>query len=192
LREANYEIDIRHILPAIHVPTLILHRVGDALVTVAFGRYLAQNIPRARLVELPGTDHTVIDNETQDVIAGHIEEFITGERQPSEPDGVLATVMFTDIVGSPQRAAEIGDSRWRQLLDDWYSVFRGREVDTARDGLVATFDGPARGIRCACSMRERVHALGLKVRTGLHTGECELTGDNVVGIAVQLVLASQP
>jgi hypothetical protein len=131
LREANYEIDIRHILPAIHVPTLILHRVGDALVTVAFGRYLAQDIPGARLVELPGTDHAVIDNETQDVIAGHIEKFITGERQPSEPDGVLATVMFTDIVGSPQRAAEIGDSRWRQLLDDWYSVFRGREVDTA-------------------------------------------------------------
>jgi hypothetical protein len=180
LREANYEIDIRHILPAIHVPTLILHRVGDALVTVAFGRYLAQNIPRARLVELPGTDHAVIDNEVQDVIAGHIEEFITGERQPSEP------------VGSSQRATEIGDSRWRQLLDDWYTVFRGREVDTARDGLVATFDGPARGIRCACSMRERVHALGLKVRTGLHTGECELTGDNVVGIAVQLELASQP
>ena len=105
---------------------------------------------------------------------------------------MLATVMFTDIVGSPQRAAEIGDSRWRQLVDDWYTVFRGREVDTARDGLVATFDGPARGIRCACSMRERVHALGLKVRTGLRTGECELTGDNVVGIAVQLVLASQP
>ncbi len=193
MREANYEIDIRHILPAIHVPTLILHRVGDALVTVAFGRYLAQNIPRARLVELPGTDHAVIDNEAQDVIAGHIEEFITGERQPLEPDRVLATVMFTDIVGSTQRAAEVGDSRWRQLLDDWYTVmrkeliaFRGREVDTAGDGLLATFDGPARAIRCACSMRERVHALGLQVRTGLHTGECELTGDNVVGIAVHI------
>jgi hypothetical protein len=117
LREANYEIDIRHILPAIHVPTLILHRVGDALVPIACGRYLAQNIPGARLVELRGTDHTVIDNETQDAIAGHIEEFITGDRQPSEPDRVLATVMFTDIVGSTQRAAEIGDSRWRQLLD---------------------------------------------------------------------------
>jgi len=193
LREANYEIDIRHILPAIHVPTLILHRVGDALVPVACGRYLAQNIPGARFVELPGTDHTVIDNETQDVMAGHIEEFITGERQPLEPDRVLATVMFTDIVGSTQRAAEMGDSRWRQLLDDWYTVmrkelsaFRGREVDTAGDGLLATFDGPARAIRCACSMRERVHALGLQIRTGLHTGECELTGDNVVGIAVHI------
>jgi class 3 adenylate cyclase len=193
LREANYEIDIRHVLPAIHVPTLVLHRVGDALVPVACGRYLAQNIPGARFVELPGTDHTVIDNETQDVIAGHIEEFITGERQPSEPDRVLATVMFTDIVGSTLRAAEVGDSRWRQLLDDWYTVmrkelraFRGREVDTAGDGLFATFDGPARAIRGACSMRERVHALGLQVRTGLHTGECELTGDNVVGIAVHI------
>jgi pimeloyl-ACP methyl ester carboxylesterase len=127
LREANYEIDIRHILPAIHVPTLILHRIGDALVPVACGRDLAQNIPGARLVELPGTDHTVIDNETQDVIAGHIEEFITGERRPLEPDHVVATVMFTDIVGSTQRAAEVGDSRWRQLLDDWYTVMEGAD-----------------------------------------------------------------
>jgi class 3 adenylate cyclase len=110
-----------------------------------------------------------------------------------QPDRVLATVMFTDIVGSTQRAAEMGDSRSRQLLDDWYTVirkelisFRGREVDTAGDGLLATFDGPARAIRCACSMRERVHALGLQVRTGLHTGECVLTGDNVVGIAVHI------
>jgi len=193
LREANYEIDVRHILPAIHVPTLILHRVGDAFVPVACGRYLAQNIPGARFVELPGTDHSVIDNETQDVIADHIEEFITGERHRGDPDRVLATVMFTDIVGSTQRAAEMGDSRWRQLLEDWYTImrkelsaFRGREIDTAGDGLLATFDGPARAIRCACSMRERVHALGLQVRTGLHTGECELTGDNVVGIAVHI------
>ena len=193
LREANYELDVRHILPVIHVPTLILHRVGDALVPVACGRYLAENIPGARFAEIPGTDHTVIDNDTQDVIADHIEEFITGERHRPEPDRVLATVMFTDIVGSTERAAEIGDERWRELLGSYYevvrkelAVFRGREVDTAGDGLLATFDGPARAIRCACSVRERLRQLGLQVRTGLHTGECELIGGNIGGIAVHI------
>jgi class 3 adenylate cyclase len=167
--------------------------VADALVPVECGRYLAQHIPGARFVELPGTDHTILDIDTQDVVADHIEEFITGERHRIEPDRVLATVMFTDIVGSTQRAAEMGDSRWRELRDNWYSMmrkeltaFRGREVDTAGDGLLATFDGPAGAIRCACSVRERVHALGLQVRTGLHTGECELAGDSVVGIAVHI------
>src|SRR5262249_44384620 len=178
LLRANYEIDVRHLLPSVRVPTLILHRVGDALCPVLAGRYLAEHIPGAKYVEVPGNDHTVLDNETQDVIADEIEEFITGVRHRPEPDRVLATVMFTDIVGSTQRAAEVGDSRWRELRDNWYSMmrkeltaFRGREVDTAGDGLFATFDGPARGVRCACSVRERVHALGLQVRTGLHTGE---------------------
>jgi class 3 adenylate cyclase len=193
LMRANYELDVRHILPSVRVPTLILHRVGDALVPVESGRYLAQNIPGAKFAELPGTDHRVLDNETQDVIADLIEEFITGERRRFEPDRVLATVMFTDIVGSTKRASEIGDSRWRELRDNWYAVmrkelaaFRGREVDTAGDGLLATFDGPARAIRCASSIRDRVHALGLQVRTGLHTGECELSGDSVIGIAVHI------
>jgi class 3 adenylate cyclase len=193
LMRANLELDVRHILSSIHVPTLILHRVGDALVPVACGRYLAEHIPGARYAEIPGTDHTVFDNETHDVIADLIEEFITGERHRLEPDRVLATVMFSDIVGSTQRASELGDSRWRHLRDDWYTLmrkeltaFRGREVDTAGDGLLATFDGPARAIRCACSMRDRVRALGLQVRTGLHTGECELAGDKVVGIAVHI------
>jgi class 3 adenylate cyclase len=120
-------------------------------------------------------------------------QFITGARHRPEPDRVLSTVMFTDIVGSTQRAAEMGDSRWRELRDNWHSMmrkeltaFRGREVDSAGDGLFATFDGPARAVRCACSVRERVHALGLQVRTGLHTGECELAGDRVVGIAVHI------
>lgn len=193
LMRANYQLDVRHILPVISAPTLILHRVGDALVPVECGRYLAQHIPGATFQEIPGTDHTILDIETQDVVADHVEEFVTGQHHHHEPDRVLATVMFTDIVGSTQRASEVGDSRWRHLLDDWYSLvrkeltaFRGREVDTAGDGLLATFDGPARAIRCACSMRERVHALGLQVRTGLHTGECELVGDKVVGIAVHI------
>jgi len=193
LVRANYEIDVRSLLPAIRVPTLILHRAGDELVPVRAGRYLANHIPGATYAEIPGTDHFVVDQETQDIIADHIEEFITGERRRLEPDRVVATVMFTDIVGSTQRAAEVGDGRWRELRASWHSVmrkelaaFRGREVDTAGDGLFATFDGPARAIRCACSVRERVHALGLQVRTGLHTGECELVGDGVVGIAVHI------
>jgi class 3 adenylate cyclase len=180
-------------LPAIRVPTLILHRAGDELVPVRAGRYLAEHIPGAQYAEIPGTDHLVVDLETQDIIADHIEEFITGERRRLEPDRVLATVMFTDIVGSTQRAADVGDGRWRELRDNWHTMmrkelaaFRGREVDTAGDGLLATFDGPARAIRCACSVRERVHALGLQVRIGLHTGECERVGDGVVGIAVHI------
>lgn len=193
LMRANYEIDVRHLLPAIRVPTLILHRAGDELVPIRAGRYLAEHIPGAKYAEIPGSDHFVLDQETQDIIADQIEEFITGERRRLEPDRVLATVMFTDIVGSTQRAAEVGDGRWRELRGNWHTVmrkeltaFRGREVDTAGDGLLATFDGPARAIRCACSVRERVHALGLQVRTGLHTGECELVGDGVVGIAVHI------
>jgi class 3 adenylate cyclase len=193
LMRANYQLDVRHVLPVISAPTLILHRVGDALVPVECGRYLAQHIPGAKFQEIPGTDHTILDNPTQDVVADYIEEFLTGARHTHEPDRVLATVMFTDIVGSTQRASEIGDSRWRELRDNWYALmrkeltaFRGREVDTAGDGLLATFDGPARAIRCASSIRDRVHALGLQVRSGLHTGECELSGDNVVGIAVHI------
>ncbi len=193
LMRTNYALDVRHVVPAIRVPTLVLHRVGDSLVPFECGRYFAQNIPDAKLVEMPGTDHTIIDVDTQDVIADLIEEFLTGERHVHEPDRVLATVMFTDIVGSTQRASELGDSRWRHLLDDWYALmrkelaaFRGREVNTAGDGMLATFDGPARAVRCACSIRERVRALGLQVRIGLHTGECELVDDDVAGIAVHI------
>ncbi len=193
LMRANYEIDVRHILPSIHVPTLILHRAGDALVPVATGRYLAEHIPGAKYTEIPGTDHLVTDADTQDIIVDEIEEFITGIRHRPEPDRVLATVMFTDIVGSTERAVEMGDRQWRELLNNFYAavrkelaVFRGREVNTGGDSLFATFDGPARAIRCACSLRERVRSLGLQVRTGLHTGECELIGDDVGGIAVHI------
>jgi class 3 adenylate cyclase len=193
LFRANYEIDVRHILPSMHLPTLILHRKRDALVKVEEGRYLAEHIPGARYVEIPGEDHTVTDLDTQDVIADEIEEFITGAHYRPEPDSVLATVMFTDIVASTERAAELGDRQWRGLLDNYYAAvrkelnaFRGREVKTAGDGVLATFDGPARAIRSACSLREKVRSLGLEIRSGLHTGECELMGDDVRGIAVHI------
>ena len=193
LLRANYEIDVRHILPSLAIPTLILHRAGDALVPVAAGRYLAENIPGAKYAELPGDDHLVLDEETQDLIADEIEEFITGAIHRPEPDRVLATVMFIDIVQSTERAAAIGDKRWRDLLKKYYEVvrkelatFRGREVGTAGDGVLATFDGPARAIRCACATREKLLGLGLQVRSGLHTGECELIGNNVGGIAVHI------
>ena len=193
LMRANYQLDVRHLLPTIHAPTLILHRAGDALTPVDAGRYLAEHIPGAKYIEMPGTDHMVTDTETQDFIADEIEEFITGTRRHLEPDRVLATVMFTDIVRSTERAAELGDSRWRELLSSYYAVlrkelnaFRGHEVNTVGDGLLATFDGPNRAIRCACSARERLRPLGLQVRSGLHTGECELIGDDVGGIAVHI------
>ena len=193
LMRLNYDLDVRHVLPVIQAPTLVMHRVGDSLVPSACGRYLAEKIPGAKFVEMPGTDHSIVDVETQDFIAEQIEEFITGQRTAQVPIGVLATVMFTDIVGSTKRAAELGDSRWHELLDTWYALvrtelaaFRGREIDTAGDGLFAAFDGPARAIRCACSMRDRVRALGLQVRTGLHTGECDLAGDRLIGIAVHI------
>jgi class 3 adenylate cyclase len=193
LMRANYEIDVRHVLSSIRVPTLVLHRREDALVPVAAGRYLAEHIPGARFTEIPGTDHLVLDKETQDVIADEIEEFITGTHQRLQPDRVLATVMFVDVVGSTARAASLGDARWAELLDGYYSAmrrellaFRGREVDRAGDGLFATFDGPARAIRCACSVRDSLRRMGLPVRIGLHTGECELVGDKVSGIAVHI------
>jgi class 3 adenylate cyclase len=193
LMRANYEIDVRHLLATVQAPTLIMHRVGDALVAVEQGRYLAEHIPGAKYVEIPGTDHTVTDNETQDVIADEIEEFITGERHHIEPDRVLATVMFTDMARSTERLAELGDQRWRELLAGYYTTlrkelatFRGREVNTAGDGLLATFDGPARAIRCAVTMRQKLLPLGVHVRSGLHTGECELIGSDIGGIAVNI------
>jgi class 3 adenylate cyclase len=200
LLRANYEIDVRHILPTVQAPTLICHRVGDHLVPVAAGRYLAEHIPGAKYIELPGIDHLIqaFDEDVLDHLLDEIEEFITGSRQRPEPDRVLATLMFTDVVSSTERAAELGDKQWRELLGNFYSsvgkeieAFRGRTVNTTGDGLLATFDGPARAIRCATSIRERVRPLGIQVRTGLHTGECELIGDDVGGIAVHIAARVQ-
>ena len=191
LMRANYEIDVRHLLPSVQVPTLIMHRVGDALVPVAAGRYVAEHIPGARYLEVPGIDHTVVDNETQDVIADEIEEFLTGVRPAPEPDRVLATVLFTDIVGSTARAAEMGDRLWHALLENHNKIahreitrFRGRGIKSTGDGVLATFDGPGRGVRCAWAIRDSVRPLGIELRAGLHTGECELMGDDIGGIAV--------
>jgi pimeloyl-ACP methyl ester carboxylesterase/DNA-binding winged helix-turn-helix (wHTH) protein len=195
LFRANYDIDVRHVLPTIQVPTLILHRQGDVLVPVRAGRYLAEQIPGAKYVELLGRDHLLqaYEEDVLDRLIGEIEAFVPRGQDRSEPDRVLATVMFTGIVGSTERALELGDRSWLALRNDFYSsvrgeldAFRGKLVDTAGDRLLATFDGPARAIRCACSIRERVRALGLEIRTGLHTGECELIDGGVGGIAVHI------
>jgi pimeloyl-ACP methyl ester carboxylesterase len=186
----NSYIDVRDVLPTIRVPTLVLHRTGDHDVNVAEGRYLASKIPGAKLVELAGDDHWISAGDV-DALADEIEQFLTGTRPVPEPDRVLATVLFTDIVGSTERAAELGDRRWRDLLGAHDAAvrreldrFRGREVDTSGDGFLASFDGPARAVRCAISAGEAVRQLGMEIRAGVHTGECELDGPKIRGIAV--------
>jgi pimeloyl-ACP methyl ester carboxylesterase len=190
LLRMNSYIDVRGVLPTVQVPTLVLHRTGDRDVDVAEGRYFAAKIPGARFVELPGDDHWISAGNL-DELADEIEEFLTGTRPLPEPDRVLATVLFTDIVGSTERAVELGDRRWRELLNTHDAAvrrelerFRGSEVDTAGDGFLATFDGPARAVRCAISAGDAVRQLGIEVRAGIHTGECELDGQKVRGIAV--------
>jgi class 3 adenylate cyclase len=192
LLQLHREVDIRHVLPAIRVPTLVLHRADDAYREVGHGRYLAAHIPGAKYVELPGRDHLPYVGD-QDAVLDEVEEFLTGARRGPEPDRVLATVLFTDIVGSTERAAKTGDRHWRDLLDRHNVLvrreldhFRGREVDTAGDGFLATFDGPARAVRCARQIAETVPDLGLELRSGLHTGEIELAGDHIRGIAVHI------
>jgi class 3 adenylate cyclase/alpha-beta hydrolase superfamily lysophospholipase len=190
LLRMNLDIDVRHVLSAIHVPSLVLHRTDELLVEVGCGRHMAGCIPAAKYVELSGADHLPWVGDV-DAIVGEIQEFLTGAREAPALDRVLATVMFTDIVGSTKRAAELGDRRWLALLDEHHTVvrrelarYRGTEVKTTGDGFLATFDGPARAIRCARSIVEETRRLGLEVRTGLHTGECEMVGDDVRGIAV--------
>ncbi len=192
LSRMNLEIDVRHVLPAIRVPTRVLHRTGDRVTPVDGGRYVAETIPGAKYVELTGMDHLPWIGDA-DAILDEIQEFLTGVRPAPEPDRVLATVLFTDIVGSTQRAAELGDRRWHDLLDSYYALarkelerFRGREIKTTGDGFLATFDGPARGIRCACAVSDSAGQLGLAIRAGLHTGECEIMGEDVGGIAVHI------
>jgi class 3 adenylate cyclase len=186
------EVDVRAVLPTIRMPTLVVHHTDDAIVMPAKGRYVAENIPGAKYVELPGRNiyHFVEPwRESFQVIA----EFITGHHAEVADDRVLATVLFTDIVDSTRRAAEMGDREWHALLDAHDAVvrshlarFRGREVNTSGDGFLATFDGPQRAIRCAVAIRDAVQALGIEVRAGLHTGECEIRGDDIGGIAVHI------
>jgi len=193
----QFETDARHILPTIRVPALVLHRIGDPRITVDAGRYLAAHIPGAKYLELPGIDHNFLltgERDMADRVADEIEEFLTGSRGSDvEIDRVLSTVLFTDIVESTKRAAELGDRQWRALLDrhdetvrHQLARFRGNEVKNLGDGFLATFDGPARAVRCAASISELVRPLGIMVRSGLHTGEIELKRDDVTGIAVHI------
>ena len=189
----NAEIDVRHVLPAVRVPTLVLHRKGDRLTDIEQARYLARSIARARLVELAGDDHSAWVGDTDAIFDG-VEEFLTGVRQTAEPDRVLATVLFTDIVQATERAAALGDHEWRQLLARHHTLvrrelsrFRGREVDTAGDGFLAAFDGPARAVRCAHAVTRLLRdQLGIDVRAGLHTGECERLEEKLAGLAVHI------
>jgi pimeloyl-ACP methyl ester carboxylesterase len=190
LLRMNSQIDTRHILPTIRVPTLALTRTGDRDVTVDEGRWLASQIPEGRFIELSGEEHLLWAGD-QDILLAEIEEFLTGTRTVPEHDRVLSTVLFTDIVGSTERARELGDRGWHEVLDEHHArvrdvleQYRGREVDTAGDGFFASFDGPARAIRAACAIREGVQPLGIEIRAGLHTGECELMRDKIGGIAV--------
>ena len=188
----NTDIDIRRVLPSVRVPTLVLHRRGDLDAHIEEGRYIARQIPGARFVELPGVDHLPWVGDA-DALLDEVEEFLTGMRHAVEPDRVLATVLFTDIVDSTKRAVAAGDRRWRETLEAHHTLtrrelarHRGREVKTLGDGFLAVFDGPARAIRCATAIRDAVHPLGIRVRAGVHTGECEVMGDDLGGVAVHI------
>jgi class 3 adenylate cyclase len=202
LLKMNTQIDIRRVLPTISVPTLVLHRIGDRDANVEEGRWLAQQIPNARFVELPGDDHLPWVGD-QDAVLDEVEEFLTGTRPSAATDRVLATVLFTDIVSSTEHAARLGDRAWRELLESHHALvrkefarFRGREIKTMGDAFIATFDGPARAVRCACTLRDAVSQLGIQIRAGVHTGEIELHGDDIGGIAVHIaarvIAAAQP
>lgn len=194
LYRMNKEIDIRHVLSAVGVPTLVLHGSEDQIVPVEAGAYTARRIRSARFVEMPGMGHLALGAGAR--IQAEVERFLTdvwqaGGWEDTEPDRMLATVLFTDIVESTAKAVELGDRHWSELLERHNTLvrrqllrFRGREIDTAGDGFFATFDGPARAIRCACAITDGVRELGLSIRAGLHTGECEIADSNVAGIAV--------
>jgi class 3 adenylate cyclase len=192
LQRVAMEIDVRGILPAVRCPTLIMHRRDNRIVEVGNGRYLADHIPDSKYIELPGADHYPWHDDA-DTVLDNVHEFITGHQPAPELDRVLATILFTDIVGSTARAASMGDHAWKDLLNQHHTIvrrelarFRGREIDTAGDGFFATFDGPARAVKCALSIRDAVRTIGLEIRAGLHTGECEIMGSNIGGLAVHI------
>jgi class 3 adenylate cyclase len=192
LLQMNQAINVEHVLPTIRAPTLVMHRVDDTIIAIEKGRRLASQIAGAKFLELPGSDHSFIgEREITDQIVDALEEFLTGKHSEPDPDRVLATVLFTDIVGSTRRATELGDRDWRILLTRHNETVRqelarhrGREIKTLGDGFLATFDGPARGVRCANAIIEKLRPLGIDVRCGLHTGEIEIGRDDVGGIAV--------
>ncbi len=187
------DTDVRPVLPSIQAPTLVLHRPGDKFIDIRHSQYIAEHVPGAKLVELPG-EHTLPFGPGQEELIDDLEEFLTGARHSPDPERILATVMFSDIVDSTSRAAEMGDRRWRGVLeaidgsiDRALHAYRGRAVKKMGDGLLATFDGPARGIQCAAAIRDAAKSdYGLEVRSGLHTGEIELIGNDVGGIAVHI------
>jgi class 3 adenylate cyclase len=192
LNRMNAQIDTRAVLPTIQVPTVVIQRVGDREVSVEEERWIARQIPAAKYVELPGDDHLPWIGDS-DLLLDEVQEFLTGIRRGPDPDRILATVLFTDMVGSTERAATLGDGRWRELLAAHHAVVRdqldrwqGREIDTTGDGFLASFDGPARAIRCACAIRDQVLALGIELRAGIHTGECERVGPKLEGLAVHI------
>ncbi len=186
------EVDIREVLPAISAPTLVVHRKGDSLWPIEGARYIAEHIPGAELAEIEGDDHFPFAGDAEELIST-IEQFLTGQQHEPDPERQLLTVLFTDIVDSTKQGAELGDSRWRELLERHDEVvreqldrYRGREVKATGDGFLATFDGPARSIECARTIATAVQPLGIEVRAGLHTGECEIRGDDIAGITVNI------
>jgi class 3 adenylate cyclase len=190
--ELAAEVDIREVLPAIAVPTLVLHRKGDSLWPVEGARFIAGQIEGSSLVEIEGIDHFPFAGDPETIIS-EVEAFLTGSQQETVPERQLLTVLFTDIVDSTEQGADMGDRRWRELLEghdetvrEQLERYRGREVKTTGDGFLATFDGPARGIECARAIVAAVRPLGIEVRAGLHTGECEIRGDDIAGITVNI------
>jgi pimeloyl-ACP methyl ester carboxylesterase len=188
----DLDVDVRSVLGSIHAPTLVFHRRDNEWLPFAFGRYLADHIAGASFVEIDGVEHFYYQGDVDGVLSA-VQQFVTGKHEALDDDRVLATVLFTDIVGSTERASSLGDRAWRDLLGRHHALvrrqiahFRGREIATAGDGFLVLFDGPARGVRCGLAIRDTVRSLGLEVRAGLHTGECERMGDNVGGIAVHI------
>jgi class 3 adenylate cyclase len=184
--------DVRDILPTVRVPTLVLHSRDAVWCRIDHGRYMAEHIPQAKLVEMPSADMPFF-TDASDVVLGELEEFLTGHRRELEPDRILTSIVFTDIAASTEHAAAIGDRSWRELLDRHDELVRrqivrfgGREIKTMGDGFLATFDGPARAVRCAAAIRDGARQLGVEIRAGVHTGEVEVRGDDVGGIAVNL------